>query len=256
MQSLEVIFAPAEYAVLRSRDLSRTVCVVFDILRATSTMTTALANGAAGIVPVSDLEPALDLRRRHSDWLLAGERGGLRITAAQTGGIEFDFGNSPREFLPEQVQGRTIIATTTNGTRALKACEAARQVLIGAFLNMSCLAACVEELDPEELLLVCSGTVDQVSLEDVLGAGALCDRIWQRASSARISDSSVMARDLYRANANDLLAAVSRTCNGRKLTKIPELKDDVSFCVQEDIFSFVAAMEPSGEVRIVENPKN
>src|SRR5579871_1468891 len=105
-RSLEVLFAPAEFAALRQRDLHETVCVVFDVLRATSTMMTALANGADSIVPVAEIDEAMVVRRRDARVLLAGERDGVRIRAHQTGGTEFDLGNSPREFTPEIVRGR------------------------------------------------------------------------------------------------------------------------------------------------------
>src|SRR5689334_3523771 len=126
MPSLEALFAPAEFMVLARRDLRETVCVVFDVLRATSTMITALANGAAAIYPVSEIEEALTLRRRDPSILLAGERDGFRIAASAANGTAFEFGNSPREFTRERVLGRTIATTTTNGTRALRGCVAGR----------------------------------------------------------------------------------------------------------------------------------
>ncbi|HMC26688.1 MAG TPA: 2-phosphosulfolactate phosphatase, partial [Verrucomicrobiae bacterium] len=126
--TLEVILTPAEFGPLRERDLSQTVCVVFDILRATTTMITALANGADSIIPVEQIGEALEVRRQRPNVLLAGERDGVRIRANQTGGIEFDLGNSPREFSAEKVQGKTIVMTTTNGTRALRACATAKTV--------------------------------------------------------------------------------------------------------------------------------
>src|SRR6185503_15623988 len=101
--NLEILFTPAEFATLDQRDLSQTSCVVFDILRATTTMVTALANGAKAIIPVAEISEALAIRRREPEVLLAGERDGLRIRAAQTGSIEFDLGNSPREFRAERV---------------------------------------------------------------------------------------------------------------------------------------------------------
>src|SRR5215211_2708797 len=134
--TLEVILTPAEFGPLRQRDLSQTVCVVFDILRATTSMITALANGADSIIPVEQISEALELRRQRPELLLAGERDGVRIRSNLTGGIDFDLGNSPREFTSERVQGRSIVMTTTNGTRALRACAAAQVVLIGSFLNL------------------------------------------------------------------------------------------------------------------------
>src|SRR5258705_11320215 len=127
---LEAEFSPAEFAVLRERDLSRTVCVVFDVLRATTSMVSALANGAEAIIPVSEISEALAIRQQRPQVLLAGEREGLRIRGNLTGGVEFDLGNSPREFTAEKVQGRTIVMTTTNGTRALRASSGARPLLV------------------------------------------------------------------------------------------------------------------------------
>src|SRR5882724_9094593 len=99
---LEVLLSPAEFANLRNRDLSQTVCVVFDILRASTSMVTALANGAEAIIPVAEISEALALRQQRPDVLLAGERDGVRIRAELTGGIEFDLGNSPREYRSEE----------------------------------------------------------------------------------------------------------------------------------------------------------
>src|SRR5580692_7380997 len=133
--TLEVLFTPAEFATLPQRDLSGTVCVVFDVLRATSTIVTALANGADAVIPVAEIPEALAAKRARPDLLLGGEREGVRIRADQTGGVDFDLGNSPREFTRERVAGRTIILTTTNGSRALRACAGARAVFAGSFLN-------------------------------------------------------------------------------------------------------------------------
>jgi len=138
--SLEVTFTPADFDALRDRDLSRTVCVVFDVLRATTSMTTALANGAAQVLPVREISQALGLKARHPDALLAGERHGARIRADQTGGVDFDLGNSPREFTPERVRGRTIIMSTTNGTRALQACAGAKRVFAGSLVGFGAFA--------------------------------------------------------------------------------------------------------------------
>src|SRR4051812_1670351 len=95
-RTLEVLFTPAEFAVLPQRNLAGAVCVVFDVLRATTSMVAALGNGADAILPVSDIPEALEVARQHPGVLLAGEREGLRIRAALTGSVDFDLGNSPR----------------------------------------------------------------------------------------------------------------------------------------------------------------
>ena len=133
---LQTTFTPADFEALAQTDLSETTCVVFDILRATSSMVTALANGAERIRPVATIEEALEQQAAHPDALLCGERHGRRITAEQTGGSDFVLGNSPREYTADQVAGKTLITTTTNGTRALRACLKARETLVGSFLNL------------------------------------------------------------------------------------------------------------------------
>src|SRR3954468_17262585 len=131
---LEVLLTPVEFARLRNRDLSQTVCVVFDVLRATSSMVTALANGAEAILPVLEIAEAMEARRKDPQLLLAGERDGLRIKADLTGSIDFDLGNSPREFTKDKVAGKKIAMTTTNGTRALRACAHAHMALVSSLL--------------------------------------------------------------------------------------------------------------------------
>ena len=248
--TIEVLFAPAEFACLHQRDLRQTVCVVFDVLRATSTMVTALANGANAIIPVAGITEALDLRQRQPDILLAGERDGLRIEAPLTGGVSFDLGNSPREFTAAKVKGRTIAMTTTNGTCALQACASASAVLLGSFLNLRATAQSIEARDAARLLLVCSGTLDQAAAEDILGAGALCDLLWPKYSGGLVADSAHIARRLFRLEQDNLLDAVSQSRNGRRLLALPALRDDVPFCLQRDLFSLVAALGADSAVRI------
>src|SRR4051812_31911366 len=107
-QSLEVLFSPAEFLALSQRDLGQSVCVVFDVLRATSTMMAALSHGAARIIPVVEISEALAIRAADPQVLLAGERDGVRILSQQPGGVDFDLGNSPREFTRDAVQGKTV----------------------------------------------------------------------------------------------------------------------------------------------------
>jgi len=247
--SLEVSFTPADFGLLPQRDLSGTVCVVFDVLRATSSMVTALANGASAILPVSEIGEALAARQRNPQVLLAGERNGLRIEASLTGGLAFDLGNSPREFIPAKVQGKEIVMTTTNGTRALQACARAKTVLIASFLNLRRTVDYLRSNRPERLLVVCSGTFEQAALEDVLGAGALCDLLAQEFEGKSIADSAFMARKLFQQAEGDLLAAISASRNGQRLLGRPELRDDVRFCAQRDIFDSAAELGKDGWVR-------
>ena len=251
--TLEVILTPAEFGPLRQRDLSQTVCVVFDILRATTSMISALANGAEAIIPVGEIGEALELRRQHPDYLLAGERDGVRIRSPLTGGIDFDLGNSPREFTSERVQGRTIIITTTNGTRALRACAGAKAVLIGSFLNLRANVNWLRENKPTNLLLVCSGTYDQAAFEDILAAGAICERIWPNYAGGLVADSAELARRIYPLMQANLLDALKTSRNGRRLLSVPALRDDVWYSVQRETVSFTAQMSSEGIIRKMTN---
>jgi 2-phosphosulfolactate phosphatase len=245
---LDVLFTPADFLALGRRDLACTTCVVFDVLRATSTMVTALSNGAAAIIPVEEISEALALKRRHPDALLAGERDGLRIPASLAEGIGFDLGNSPREFTAATVQGKTIIMTTTNGTRALRACARAKQMLAASFLNLEATAMVFAREEPRDLLLVCSGTYEQAAYEDALAAGALCDILCQRFPGLGNTDSALMARTLFERESN-LLQGASRSRNAQRLLGIPELLGDVEFCLRRDVCGVVAQMDKEGAVR-------
>jgi 2-phosphosulfolactate phosphatase len=246
--SLEVTFTPADFEALRQRDLSRSVCVVFDILRATTSMTAALANGVAEIWPVREISQALELKRRHPDALLAGERHGLRIRAEQTGGVDFDFGNSPREFTSERVAGKQLIMSTTNGTRALQACAEARRVFAGSFLNFSALIAELKRDGCPNLIVIGAGTFEEAAFEDTLAAGAVCDALWDRFSESQIVDSARIARALWRAHHANLPEALRLARNGRRLLEKPELSQDVAFAAQMDVFNFTAELR-DGSVR-------
>lgn len=248
-RTLEVLLAPAEFEMLPRRDLSQTTCVVFDILRATTTMITGLANGAEAVIPVREITEALAVKARQTDVLLAGERDGLRIRAAQTGGIDFDLGNSPREFTAERVAGKTIVTTTTNGTRALRACLGAKRVLVGAFANLPALAADLRASPPEWLLIVCSGTQDESALEDSLAAGCLCEHVWGDYAGDQFSDAAQVVRILYQQWRNDLLGGISHGRNGRRLLGHPELRADVALCAQLGTVRSLAEMDRDGVVR-------
>ena len=244
--NLETILTPAELPALAHRDWRGTACVVFDILRATSTFVTALHHGAEQIIPVSDIATAVARHRQTPAVRLAGERDGVRIRAALSGGPDFDFGNSPREFTPERVRGQTIVSTTTNGTRALRACAGAEAVLAGSFLNLTATAEFLRANRFETVLLVCAGTGEGVALEDVLAAGALVESLGPEATRG---DASLIALKAFTELKTDLVTSLGRSQNGRRLLAIPELRDDVAFCAQRDVCQLVAVMDAAGALR-------
>lgn len=182
-------------ALLHLYDITDTVVVVIDVLRATSTIATALYNGAKQIIPVDSVERCIQYGRE-IDCITAGERDGQIAPGLQYGNSSFEY---PREF----VQGRTLVLTTTNGTKLLHMAlnRGAREIITGAFLNLS--AVCDHLVaQKKNVILGCAGWKDRVNLEDTLFAGAVVSRI--REHFHVNCDASGMARNLYELAKDDL----------------------------------------------------
>jgi len=234
--TFDVVISPPEIDLLPKRDLAGSVAVVFDVLRATSTMITALAHGAAGIWPVRTIEDAWALKEKRPAALLGGERHGDRIQG-------FDLGNSPLEYR-ENIRGREIISTTTNGTIALRAVEHAASVLAGSLLNIGAIAAHLGASPTRDILIVCAGTFREAALEDVLAAGMLVSLL----PNLRLTDSAQLALALYRQEERDLPAGLRRAKNGRALLAKGR-EAEVDWCAQASLFPILAKMSSEGFVR-------
>jgi 2-phosphosulfolactate phosphatase len=226
---IDAVLTPAEIDHLPEADLTRTLCVVFDVLRATSSILTGLASGVREIRPVATLEEA---REWHTQWpgaLLGGERQGDRIPG-------FDLGNSPLEYRRTDVC--QIITTTTNGTVALRACAAAKEVWAGALLNLQALEDGLRETAPERVLLVCSGTFRELALEDVLAAGMLAAAF----PEAELTDAARTARAVYLEHRGDIGGALRLAKNGRSLQHQGR-ENDVEWCSQISLFPVIGQMQ-------------
>jgi 2-phosphosulfolactate phosphatase len=187
MRSLNVHFLPS---LVDPNELVGSTCVVIDVLRATTTIATALSAGARAVIPCLEIE---DARRAAAalptgSYLLGGERGGKKITG-------FQLGNSPSEYKPEVVKDRTIVFTTTNGTRALLACRGAELVLCGAFVNLSAVYKAIQS--NSNVHLICAGTDGRISREDVLLAGAMADRL-AVSQAYHLNDEAIIAISAWR----------------------------------------------------------
>ncbi len=248
----DVLLTPAEFEPWSRRDLGGTACVVFDVLRATTTALVALTAGARAVVPVRTIEEALAERRCDPECLLAGEREGLRLTAVATGGVDFDLGNSPREFTRERVADRTIVTTTTNGTRAIRASARAAWVGLGAFLNVGALVRELARRSPPRVVLVCSGTGEASAYEDVMAAGALVARWMETARAARLSDAAALALGAWRDGGSSTDTIPERASNARRLMAFPELAPDVAYCLRLDVVDAVPTLRDGRELRLGE----
>jgi len=215
---IDAALSPAEIDLLPQVYLSETVCVVFDVLRATSSIVTALAHGAEEIRPVLSIEEARAMQAQWPGAILGGERFGNRIEG-------FDLGNSPLEYCRPNL-GR-IITTTTNGTVALRACANAKQTVVGALLNMAALVEHIRGTPPDRLLLVCAGTFRELALEDVFAAGMLAAEF----PEATLTDAAQTALAVYRQSGGDIPGVLGRAKNGMKLIADGRA-EDVAFCAQ------------------------
>jgi 2-phosphosulfolactate phosphatase len=224
--------------------------VVVDILRATTTIIHALAAGAAQVIPCLEVEEARRIAAGIPEGVvLGGERGGKQIPG-------FDLCNSPAEYTRQAVGGKTVVFTTTNGTRALRRCLAARRVLIGAFVNFS--AVCRELAGEEEIVLLCAGTDGQVTREDTLFAGAVVEDLVGQTPAARtqgadaprspcLNDQAEIAADCWRTAVRILTdrplgLTLRRSQGGRNLIEIGQ-GNDIDLAAQIDRFDIVPQLD-------------
>lgn len=205
--------------------------VLIDVLRATTTMSCALASGCRFIMPASDVEQAVALGRPYTrgEALLCGERGGVRIEG-------FDLGNSPLEYTEETVKDKVVILTTTNGTRALASLKGYEPVYLGSFLNSLALAR--ELAGNDRVTLVCSGNNGRLSAEDLTCAGSIIRHLESAAPRPELTDSARLAATLFRSARARLKSFVASTEHGRELTALG-FASDLEFALRLDSLSLV-----------------
>jgi 2-phosphosulfolactate phosphatase len=234
------------------KDLSGKTAIVIDVLRATSVITTALFNGAEKVISVPSVDDALNLAGEYEGGaLLGGERGGVKIPG-------FDLGNSPLEYKKELVAGKTVILTTSNGTRAIKASENAEHVLIGCFLNASAVAEKALELasriESPCVVVVCAGTLGEFSLDDAACAGLIVDYLAsileREKETSKFSDLAFACRELFLKYQNDLKALISHAAHYRRLIRLG-FERDIYYCLQMDVIDCVPVYDrKTSEVKI------
>jgi 2-phosphosulfolactate phosphatase len=227
--------------------------VIIDQLRASTTICAALQSGATRVVPFLEPEHALHAKEHaaavhevNGPLLLGGERGGVLIPG-------FDLDNSPRRYTPEVVGGKVILFTTTNGTKAVQRASESAAVLIGCLGNLSALAAAIGGGDAP-MHLLCAGTRDRVTLEDVLAAGAIAETLIQHGRATSLpdarddDDSTLIALDLWRTarqRPNGILEALLASRGGRNLSRLG-FYEDIAFCATIDNTPVVPWLSPEG----------
>lgn len=226
-----------------------TTTVVIDVLRATTTITHAIAAGARAVIPCLTVEEARTKAAEiGSAALLGGERGGERIAG-------FDLGNSPTECTADRLAGKTLVFTTTNGTRAMQHARQAMRLVLGAFVNFG--ALCRELKGAPDVSILCAGTDGQITREDTLLAGAIVDDLMRSQSCDEevvCNDQAEIAWDAWRALLRDIaqgkpLAAHLRSSQGARNLIELGMERDIDIAAQIDRFDVVPELHvPSWQI--------
>jgi 2-phosphosulfolactate phosphatase len=226
---LETCFSPALY---QADEHVNSVVVIIDILRASSAICTAFANGAASILPVADASEAREYKSR--GYLVAAERDGLVLDFA-------DFGNSPFNFTREMVEDKTIVYSTTNGTGIINQAASASEIAVGSFLNLKALTEWVARQD-RNVLLFCAGWKNRFNIEDTVCAGAIAEKLLATGLFTTICDSTLAAIDLWTLASPNLSGYIDKAAQRTRL-KDKKLDDCLEFCLTIDFTDKVPVMK-------------
>ena len=229
LRKLETCFSPALY---EADQHSGSIVVIIDILRASSAICTAFANGASSIIPVAEVHEAKEYKKR--GYLVAAERDGYVLDFA-------DFGNSPFNFTSEKVAGKSIIYSTTNGTGIIKLASSAGAIVIGSFLNISALTDWIINQD-KDVVLFCAGWKNRFNLEDSVCAGAMAERLLESGNYETICDSTLAAIDLWGLAKGDLPGYIEKAAQRSRL-RSKGLDDCINFCLTADFTNKIPVLK-------------
>jgi len=218
---VEVCFVPGQYPLL-NHDMG--IVVVIDVLRATSAMVAAFEHGVDRIIPVATVEEAKAYLGKPG-YIAAAERNGEVVEG-------FTYGNSPLAYVGEDLRGKTIVMSTTNGTKAINLAKDARMMVIGSFLNLSALSEWLETQDCN-ILLLCSGWKDKFNLEDSVFAGAVMDRLLASGKFGMEEDSSIAAQYMFMAARDNFMGILKAAPRRRRIEQL-RLLNDVKYCLTPD----------------------
>ncbi len=235
MQKIETILTPALYPFRRMN--SSHICVVTDILRATTSICTAISNGAKALIPVRTIEQAKEYKDK--GYLVAGERIEKTFPFA-------DWGNSALEFTKERVCGKEIVHSTTNGTVAIAVAKESnpQRMAIGAFSNLSALSAWLCE-QGRDVQIFCSGWKEALSLEDMTFAGALAQRLLDSGKFETKDDATNASLAVWKQAENDLRAYMENTSHIHRLRKY----------AMDDVFDYTCQIDTCNVVPVLEQNK-
>jgi 2-phosphosulfolactate phosphatase len=224
MPLIEVSYTPENFEVYDTTD---SIVVVNDIFRATSAMCTAFEHGAKSMIPVDSIEKAREFQKK--GYLAGAERNAIKVEG-------FDFGNSPYDYMGENIKGKTLVLTTTNGTRAIEMAKGVSDmIVIGSFLNISALSKWLVKQN-KNVLILCSGWKGRINLEDSLFAGGLTEKLIEDGTYSLehdVEDSALIALHLFEMAKQDPEKLLKVSSHRRRFSKL-NLKEDIRYCLTLD----------------------
>ena len=223
------------------------VIIIIDVLRCSSSIIVALAKGVIGVLPVSTVKDAIEIKKNNPHFILAGERKGI----APQG---FDYGNSPAAFLEAKLTGTHLILTTTNGTASIYHAREAEHILIGAFLNAEIVAETAYKLATKKgrgITLVLSGRHGSFSLEDFLGAGAIAEYFPEDSSVSDATQAAILA---FRQGKRNLCHTIKQGSHARYLIELG-LEKDVNICSQVNRYPIIPYLNEERVITLLNHKK-
>jgi 2-phosphosulfolactate phosphatase len=231
---IEVCLTPALWYQFDYKDKN---VVVIDIIRATSTIAAALHHGVKKMIPVEHVEDAE--KYKNGSYVLAGERDGIKIP-------HFHHGNSPFEFMGDDVRGKTVIHTTTNGTRCVLMAKGARNIVAGAFTNQDAVISWIRK-ENRNTILFCAGWHDHYVMDDALFAGAVVRELVEEFRI--VDDATLSAKLLYRYVRENMLRTVKQATHFKRLQRLG-IENDIKFCMSNPQFDVVPIFDGEGFVKL------
>ncbi len=213
--------------------------VLIDVLRASTTICQALKAGARAVIPVSEPGEAAEMRAKigAETGILGGERQGIKIE-------NFDLGNSPLEYTEEKVKGKTVILTTSNGTRGYARGSTSKLTITGALANISLVAQKVADAG-QDLVILCAGQDGAFSIEDTLCGGMILHKLQSEIKiEMELNDAASLALLLYRSNIRSLKQTIARGEHGRFLRKLG-FENDVDLASEIDAIPVLPVLKDS-----------
>jgi 2-phosphosulfolactate phosphatase len=229
---IDVYYGPAG---LTTSDTAGRVVVVIDVLRASTSIATALANGARAVIPLENTDEVVMRAKAfdRSELKLAGERQMRPIPG-------FDLGNSPLEFTRETIEGKTVLFSTTNGTAAIAAIQSSRDVVIGSYVNFSAVLAMLRTAirGGTDIAILCAGREKQFSLEDAACAGRYVHHAMRRRSDIALNDAALAGMLIDRRYSDNLMRLFSASAHGRALNEAG-YGEDLAACAAIDSYPVI-----------------